>query len=104
MKVKRIKVEIIQNMLEIIRSRDGNIKPTQVMYKANLSYQMLSVYMSDITIKGFIVENTDKKGRRTYSITERGNSFLIDYNVMRNFLDSYNLGEEMELSPLKNIK
>lgn len=92
MNVKRDRVEIIHDMLQIISSKAGRIKPTQIMYKANLSHKMLIDYMAEILSKGFITENTDKKGRKTYSLTDKGYNFLRDYQVIRNFFDSYGLG------------
>ena len=91
MTAKRDRVDIIHDMLDIIRRRDGTVKPTQIMYKANLSHSMLNDYMAEIKAKGFIVENVDKKGRKTYSLTEKGNVFLRDYYKIREFFDSYGL-------------
>jgi predicted transcriptional regulator len=92
MNAKRDRVAIIKDILQIISGKSG-IKPTQIMYKANLSHQMLVDYMAEIAAKGLIKEEVDKKGRKTYSLTDKGYSFLKDYEVIRRFFDSYALND-----------
>lgn len=91
MSLKRDKVAIIHDILLIIRSKEGEARPTLIMYKANLSHQMLTEYMNEIITKGFITENIDKKGHRTYSVTEKGHNFIKDYQQIKKFFDSYGL-------------
>ena len=93
MSLKRGRIEIINDILDIIRSRQGKIKPTQVMYKANLSHQMLNDYLSELIGKGFIEEKKDKRGRKTYELTEKGFKFLQDYNLIKGFMVSYGLND-----------
>jgi len=88
---KRYRIEIINDMLNIIESKGDKIKPTQIMYKANLSHEMLNVYMKELLTKGFITERIDKQKRRTYSLTEKGFNFLRDYKMIKSFVDSYGL-------------
>lgn len=91
MSVKRERVAIIHDMLQIISSRGNRMNPTQIMYKANLSHQMLTDYLTEIISKGFITETTDRNGRKTYSLTDKGFDFLKDYEVIKKFFDSYGL-------------
>ena len=88
---KRSRLEIINDILVIIQNTKG--KPTQIMYKANLSYEMLGQYLGDLVHKGFILENKDKKGQRTYSLTDKGVNFLRDYTIIKGFVESYGLNE-----------
>lgn len=89
----RDRLEIINDILDIIRNKGDTIKPTQIMYKANLSSEMLNNYMTELLTKGFIVEKKDKNDKRTYSLTEKGYNFLRDYKIIRGFVDSYDLNE-----------
>ena len=91
MNAKRSKVAIMHDILLLIRSKDGEARPTLIMYKANLSHQMLTEYMNEITQKGFILENIDKKGRRTYTVTDKGHEFIKDYQQIKKFFESYGL-------------
>lgn len=90
---KRDRLEIINDMLDIIRSKGDKVKPTQIMYKANLSHEMLNTYMNELLTKTFIVENKDKTGRRTYTLTDKGFNFLKDYKIIKEFVNSYDLNE-----------
>lgn len=92
MNTKRDRVKIIDDILRIISDRQ-NIKSTQIMYKANLSHQMLIDYMGEIISKGFITEKIEKKGRKTYALTDKGFGFLRDYQVIRKFFDAYALND-----------
>ena len=90
---KRGRLGIINDILDIIREKSGRVKPTQIMYKANLSHEMLNTYMAELLAKGFITEKKDKENRRTYSITDKGYNFLRDYKIIKGFVDSYDLNE-----------
>jgi predicted transcriptional regulator len=90
MNAKRDRIAIINDMLQIISGKEG-MKPTQIMYKANLSHQMLTEYMGEIIAKGFIIEKVDRKGRKTYGLTDKGYAFLRDYQLIKKFFDSYGL-------------
>ncbi len=91
MNTKRDKISIIHEILLLIRSKEGEARPTFIMYKANLSHQMLTEYMNEMMQKQMILENISKKGKKTYVITDKGHAFIRDYKVIRNFLDSYGL-------------
>ncbi|MBW2971142.1 hypothetical protein KY320_03205 [Candidatus Woesearchaeota archaeon] len=89
---KRDRLEIIHDILEAIREKRGNIKPTHILYKSNLSHQMLSDYLEELIKKKFIVEHVDKRRKRSYELTDKGYKYLEDYRVIRGFVDSYGLG------------
>ena len=91
MNQKRDKVSIINDILLLVRGKEGEARPTYIMYKANLSHQMLNEYISEIISKGLLVENTDRKHKRTYAITDKGHAFIKDYKTIRKFFDSYGL-------------
>lgn len=91
MNAKRDHLAIMNEMLDFIRSKSDKAKPTQIMYKANLSHEMLSGYVKELLAKELISEAKDKQGKRTYSLTGKGYSFLKDYRQMKGFLESYDL-------------
>jgi predicted transcriptional regulator len=88
---KRDRIGIMHDILEVIMNKGDKVKPTLIMYKANLSHQMLLDYIKELLEKQLINENTDKQGKRTYSLTDKGFTFLKDYKVIKGFMDSYGL-------------
>lgn len=91
MEKKRNRLEIIRDILKVIRDRNGRIKPTHILYKSNLSYQMMEEYLGELKEKEFITEIKGKKGK-TYAITEKGAKYLDKYNIVSEFTESFGLG------------
>ena len=91
MNSKRDRMSIINDILLLVRSKEGEARPTFIMYKANLSHQMLNEYLGEIISKGLMAESIDRKHKKTYSITDKGHSFINDYKTIRKFFDSYGL-------------
>jgi len=88
---KRERLEIIHDILKALQNKGGTLKPTHILYKSNLSHQMLTEYLTDLIEKGFITEEEDKKENKFYTITEKGLHFLTDFKVIKNFMESYGL-------------
>ncbi|MEK6854794.1 MAG: DUF4364 family protein [Nanoarchaeota archaeon] len=91
MNKKRSKLEIIRDILEVINSKNGRIKPTHILYKSNLSYTMMEEYLNELITKEFITIDTSNKSK-TYSITEKGADYLSQYKLISEFTDSFGLG------------
>ncbi len=91
MNKKRDRLEIIHDILYSIREKAGVVKQTHILYKSNLSHQMLVEYVGELIDKSFIVEKEDKKGKNHYELTDKGHNYLSDYKTIRNFVDSYGL-------------
>ena len=92
MNKKRTRLEIIRDILETVKSRNGKIKPTHILYKSNLSYYMMEMYLSELIEKEFILENKNPKGK-TYSLTDKGFNYLSKYSMISEFADSFGLSE-----------
>lgn len=88
---KRNRLEIIHDILRVIRERNGRIKPTHILYKSNLSHQMMEEYMGELKDKEFIKE-MKKENSKTYLITEKGLKYLNEFDTIRNFATSFGLG------------
>ncbi len=86
---KRNRLEIIRDIIHTINKKNET-KPTHILYKSNLSYQMMEGYLKELVAKKFIRE---KKGTRskTYSITEKGKDYLGKYKLILNFTESFGL-------------
>ena len=88
MKSKRESLQVIYDILKAIQI--GKTKPTHIMYKANLSHQMLEQYLNELISKGFITETKNPKGK-TYSLTAKGSGYLKEYKLITGFMESYGL-------------
>jgi len=90
MNKKRNKLQIINDILRVIREKSGRIKPTHILYKSNLSYQMMEEYLAELIEKEFIIVINNKKDR-TYAITPKGVNFLEKYNIVIEFTNSFGI-------------
>ncbi len=90
MNKKRTKLEIIKDILEVIKSKNGKIKPTHILYKSNLSHIMMELYLKELMEKKFVSEKLDGKNK-TYSITNKGNEYLEKYRMISNFTELFGL-------------
>jgi predicted transcriptional regulator len=87
---KRNKLEIIHDILRVIRDRNGKIKPTHILYKSNLSHQMMTEYLDELIAKGFVLELKSKTGK-TYAITDKGQEYLSKFSLIKDFTSSFGL-------------
>ncbi len=87
---KRDRLQIIHDILKAIQDKNNRIKPTHILYKSNLSHQMMEEYLEELMEKGFVVMNSDKTGK-TYSLTQKGFDYLNKYKLIAEFADSFGL-------------
>ena len=88
---KRDRLEIIHDILSVIRDKGEKVKPTHILYKSNLSHQLLQEYIKELIEKGLIEEKMLKKEKKTYILTEKGFGYLQDYSGIKTFMESYGL-------------
>jgi predicted transcriptional regulator len=81
----------MNDILEFVKDKNGKARPTHIMYRANLSNDMLNEYIKELLVKEFINEIKDKNEKRTYRLTDKGFKFLTEYKHMKVFLESYDL-------------
>lgn len=87
---KRERLEIIKDILRAIRD-NRNIKPTRLLYASNLSPQMFKDYINELISKEFIKIDIDKNDKKTFSLTNKGHEFLMEYRVIENFVENFGL-------------
>ena len=93
MSKKRGRLQIIHDILGAIRDKGGTIKPTHLLYKSNLSHQMMGEYVSELKGKGFITEDIGKKRSKTFSLSQKGYEYLAEYRMVTKFIESFGLEE-----------
>ncbi|MBW3003268.1 hypothetical protein KY337_01795 [Candidatus Woesearchaeota archaeon] len=88
---RRTKLDIINDMLVSMREKGGKIKPTHLMYKANLSHKLLNTYLDDL-VKNEMVTEVKSKDNYTYLIiTDKGLEFLTEFQKMKEFQKSFGI-------------
>jgi predicted transcriptional regulator len=87
---KRERLEVIRDVLKSIREK-RSIKPTRLLYASNLSPQMFKEYVDELMGKKFLDINTDKEGKKTFSLTPKGHEFLDQYKIIENFVQNFGL-------------
>lgn len=90
---RRTRIDIISDILDAIQNKRGRIKPTHLLYKANLSYQLLGEYLQELKQKGLVEEEMvgKKKAKKEIILTEKGYEFIGEYNKMKEFQESFGL-------------
>tara|TARA_Y100000034_G_scaffold37358_1_gene45930 strand:+ start:1177 stop:1410 length:234 start_codon:yes stop_codon:yes gene_type:complete len=77
-------------MLAAAIAKGGNIKPTHLMYKSNLSHALMKEYLNELISKSLLEEHQEKAGRY-FQVTEKGRAFNREYKKMREFQKAFGL-------------
>ncbi len=87
---KRSRIEIISDMLTSIQDKAGEIKPTHLMYKSNLSHIQMQSYLEELVQKELIKKV--RKGHYEYiAITDKGSIFIQKLKEMKEFERAFGL-------------
>ncbi|MCF7865894.1 hypothetical protein K9L67_04070 [Candidatus Woesearchaeota archaeon] len=89
---KRGRLDIVEDMLLAIQKKGGEIKPTHLMYKSNLSYKQMNIYLEELMEKDF-VEKKKLDERELIVIKDRGYHFLSKIKEMRQFEETFGLDD-----------
>lgn len=84
-------MEVICDILSIIKKHNNSIKPTPLLRYSNLSSQGFSQYYKELIDKEFIREEKDKKERVYITLSDKGFRFLEKYASMKSFIDEFGL-------------
>lgn len=88
--VKRGKLDIIKDILEIIKENHNSIKITPLLRKSNLSSVRFKEYYSELLEKGFVKEINGKDGKYVI-LTDKGFKFLEKYGIINSFIEEFDL-------------
>jgi predicted transcriptional regulator len=88
----------IQIMGDVLALGTSGIKKTHIMYRANLSYEQVHLYLGELIGKRLITQDVSPEGV-VYRTTEKGREFLLHYTRLVEFLEEEAAQEpEVELS------
>jgi predicted transcriptional regulator len=90
----------IQIMGDVLALATSGIKKTHIMYRANLSYEQVHLYLGELIAKRLIAQDVSSSDGVVYRITEKGREFLLYYTRLAEFLEKEEEEEEpkVELS------
>jgi len=88
---KRDKLEIMRDILKVIKENHGHIKMTPLLRKSNLSSKRFANYKEELLQKELIQEIEEKKRGKQILITTKGMEFLEKYRAIVNFVNEFDL-------------
>lgn len=89
--MKRTKMDIMYDILYTMLEKRGRIKPTHLLYKANLSYSMMKKYLDELIEKEYVLETKTKENYNYLILTDKGRDFFHELNKMKEFKDAFGL-------------
>ena len=90
-KRKRERLEMIFDILNIIRNHQNSIKPTPLLRQSNLSSQSFTEYLTELLEKDLIKEITDENERKFLTLTDKGFKYLDKYKLILGFIEEFEL-------------
>ena len=87
---KRGKLEIIRDILQIVRDNRNQIKFTPLLRKSNISSSRFKEYFSELTEKKLIQEEI-LKNDKYIKLTDKGFKFLEKYHTILEFIEQFDL-------------
>jgi predicted transcriptional regulator len=88
---RRTRLDVFNDMLVAIQKAQGKIKPTHLMYKANLSHKLLNSYLDDLISRDMAQEVQVDKVHKFIILTDKGRDFLIQFRKIKEFQESFGL-------------
>ncbi|MFH1399037.1 MAG: winged helix-turn-helix domain-containing protein [Candidatus Woesearchaeota archaeon] len=87
---KRERIQVIYDILKVVQDKGNAARPTHILYKSNLSHQMMQEYLKELIAKDMLEERVGNRGK-TYSLKVKGSEFLEKYRVVTDFMDLFDL-------------
>ncbi|MGE0793379.1 MAG: winged helix-turn-helix domain-containing protein [Candidatus Woesearchaeota archaeon] len=88
---KRDKLEVIHDILIIIRDKHNSIKTTPLLRYSNLSSKSFSEYYNELLKKELVRETIDKQGKKYISLTDKGFKYIEKYKLIIGLINEFEL-------------
>jgi len=90
-KRKRERLEMIFDILNIIRNHQNSIRPTPLLRQSNLSSQSFTEYLNELLEKDLIKEIADENEKKFLTLTDKGFKYLDKYKLILGFIEEFEL-------------
>lgn len=90
-KRKRERLEMIFDILNIIRNHQNSIRPTPLLRQSNLSSQSFTEYLNELLEKDLIKEIADENEKKFLTLTDKGFKYLEKYKLILGFIEEFEL-------------
>ena len=87
----RDRLEVIRDILQIVRDHSNSIKQTPLLRYSNLSSSSFAEYFAELQEKGFLKLVEDSKGAKYVTLTDKGFRYLEKYRLILGFIDEFEL-------------
>ncbi len=84
-------MEVVFDILCVVRDHGHRIKITPLIRHSGLSPQSFSSYVERLVDKGFLEEQTDGKEGRFIVLTQKGSNYIREYNAVLRFIREFEL-------------
>jgi len=85
---RRSQLQIYADILRLIQKRGGMVKPTHILYGANLSHARLTKHLTWMLEKGLIIEDLSA-GHKLYRLTPKGKAFIEEFKKIEQFSEAF---------------
>lgn len=87
---RRSKMKICVDILRLIQRKGGIVKPTHILYGANLSHKRMIMYLDFLLRQGFIEEG-NFGGHRAYRLTKKGREFILEFKKFEEMTEAFGI-------------
>lgn len=91
MSTKRSRIEVVYNILSLIKDNKNSIRFTPLWRKSKLSSKRFSEYLRELIEKEFVKEISDKKNKKYYFLTDKGFNYLKRYSAVKKLIEDFGL-------------
>lgn len=90
MSERRSKLTVLVDVLRVVQRENSPVKPTHIMYKANLSHKLLKEHLNTLMQKGFLEQELEGD-KVYYKITRKGQEFVQEFRKIEKLSEAFGL-------------